>query len=343
MLITASRFLAIPIGLLAYYVAFFMYEDEEGRWQNRIENFWIAVNDYAQSSGGKTSSLFNSVAGMVTRVFNRILGRKLLSLQFVGVSSSYSLAAMCLFTGSFLAVAAVYIVTHASAMSEKLTKDAPLLLLVGVFVLLIAFICLVLAAMPSLWPSRFSVALSLLPGLLVTYAVSRIIWFHHFDPTTFGVCAALTLGLLSDVLLLILVRFTIRRVSAKPNFSRIAVAVLLQIAGVALFVVIPVEAALHVQARVGIHQRSALGFFSLLLATFNLFTGLASFLFGLVLVGVLLHKALWPTVSRLIYPLARFEIVRSHKLVAGIGTGCFIFAFPLMWAPVKSVLVWLAK
>lgn len=344
MFIMVLRVLAVPTGLLAYYIAFFMFEDQEGRWQNRIENLWIAVNDREQLSGGKTSALFNAVAGVVTRVLNRIFGRKLVSFQFVGVSLSYSVAAMCFFVGLCLVALAVYIITHASALPDNLTKSLAAVSIVGLAALFIGCICLAIAAMPSLWPSRFSVALSLLPGLLVIYSGIRVIWFHQLSPAIAGMFVALVLGLLSDALLLILVRLTVRRVSAKPKVSQIAAAVLLQLGGVVFFVIVPIEAALHVQMKAGNHQpAAALAVFYFWLAVVNVFTGLASFLFSIVLVFVLIHKALWPTMSRLIYPLARFEVVRNHKLMAGVGTGCFIFAFPLMWTPIENILAWVAK
>jgi len=344
MLVMMLRILAVPTGLLAYYIAFFMYENEEGKWQSRIENLWIAVNDREQLSGGKTAALFNTVAGVVTRGFNRVLGRKLVSFQFAGVSLSYSVAAACFFVGLCLLALAFYIVTHASALPENVTKGLFAAVTVGLAALFIGSICLAIAAMPSLWPSRFSVALSLLPGLLVIYGGIRVIWFHQLSPAIAGMLLAFLLGLICDALLLILVRLTIRRVSAKPNLSRIAVAVLLQLGGVAFFVIVPIEAALHVQMKAGNHQpASALAVFYLWLAVVNVFTGLASFLFSIVLVFVLIHKVLWPTISRLIYPLARFEIVRNHTLMASVGTACLTFASPLMWSPIKNILNWVAK
>src|SRR5258708_14664775 len=96
MLLTVLRVLAAIIGSLAFYVRLFMYEDEEGKWQNRIDKLWVAIDDRAKLTGSKTSALFNKVAAVVTRAFDGIFGRKLLSFQFIGVSSCYSLAGLWL-------------------------------------------------------------------------------------------------------------------------------------------------------------------------------------------------------------------------------------------------------
>src|SRR5580658_3564218 len=82
MLVTASRLLAVCVGALAYYAAFFMYEDEEGEWQNRIEKLWVAINDKEKLAGGnQASAFFNKVAYVTTRGFNKVLGRRLFSFQ----------------------------------------------------------------------------------------------------------------------------------------------------------------------------------------------------------------------------------------------------------------------
>ena len=53
MVLTALRGAAVLAGVLAYYVAFFIYEDEEGKWQSRIENVWVSIHDKAKESGSK--------------------------------------------------------------------------------------------------------------------------------------------------------------------------------------------------------------------------------------------------------------------------------------------------
>jgi hypothetical protein len=53
MITIALRFLALSIGAVALYAAVFMYEDQEGRWQNRIEKLWVVIHDRADSQGAK--------------------------------------------------------------------------------------------------------------------------------------------------------------------------------------------------------------------------------------------------------------------------------------------------
>jgi hypothetical protein len=96
-------------GCLLLYIAIVMKPDEEGNLQNRIETLWITVNDKQQVSGDRTTALFNRIAGVVSRTYNRILGVRLISVQMVGVSSASSLAGLFL-GGCFVLLILFYLV-----------------------------------------------------------------------------------------------------------------------------------------------------------------------------------------------------------------------------------------
>ena len=49
-LIIVSRVVAGLVGALAFYLAFFLYEDEDGVWQNRVDNLWRSVYRRAQGT-----------------------------------------------------------------------------------------------------------------------------------------------------------------------------------------------------------------------------------------------------------------------------------------------------
>lgn len=337
MLLTVLRLIAIPVGVLAYYAAFFMYEDEEGKWQSRIEMLWVAVNDREKLTGRRTSALFNKVAGVTTRGFNRVFGSRLFSFQSVGVSTGYAIAALFL-TLAFIMFAILF---RSARLRVSLPQDfVNASSLIGYFGLVVGFICLLLAAMPSLLPSRWTVALSLFPFMLVTAGTIQSIRLHRPFGRLLAVYIALLASFLSDVFLLALVRFVVRRISEETSVIRLAVAVLIQVGVIALLVVAPLQAAGPLLVKFG--QKPAL-MALLMLGVFNIFTGIASSVFLLVLLVVLLHKAIWPVLGRLLHSMARHQVIRNHWVTASIGTACFIFAFPQMSGPVKAVLEWIAK
>lgn len=230
----------------------------------------------------------------------------------------------------------------AAPLPEAVSRAVGAASLLGLGCLIIGLVCFLLAALPSLVPSFLSVGLSLIPGLLVAAWVARVIQLHRLFGGQLALVAAFLASLLSDVLLLVLVRFTVRLISAATTASRIAVAVLIQLGVVVLLVVAPVEAGVSLTAKFGNHP-TALAIFSIFVGGLNVFTGIMSCMFILVLLFLLLHKAFWPVLGRLFYPLARYQVIRNHTIMASIGTGCLLFAFPLMWGPARSLLEWLAK
>ncbi len=337
MLLTVLQVLAAIVGTLAFYVRLFMYEDEEGKWQNRIVKLWMDIDDRAKLTDSRTSALFNSIAAVVTLAFDRIFGQKLLSFQFIGVSSCYSLAGSWL-----LAFFALMILSRPSdplglgPVPQDLAKALPF---VEPFVLVGGFTLLLLAVLPSIISSRWLVGLSLVPVFFLTAVlVGELIGRHRLPEKHVAFFAALLASLLSDILLLILVRFSIRWLSAKTNVFRIILSVLIQIGVFAIVIVIPLGLGVGLIETFG--PRPAFGALAGI-ASLNAFTGLGSCLFLLVLLFVLLHKVFWPLLRRLFYPLARYEVIHNRKFLTGVGTTCYAFtATPNI---LRAILQLLAK
>jgi hypothetical protein len=126
----------------------------------------------------------------------------------------------------------------------------------------------------------------------------------------------------------------------KAAVFRIVVAVLLQVGVIILLILVPYSIGTALVQKFGPSSNFwALLVFSLL----NVFTGLIASTFLFALLFVLLHKVLWPVLRRLLYPFKRYEVIRNPKMLTGIGTICYMFAFPLLPNTLKSILEWLAR
>ena len=84
-----GRVVAGCVAALAFYMAFFLYEDEEGVWQNRLNKLWMALDDRAKLTNSKATALFNKIAEIQNNAYRRVFGARLLSAQSIGVSTSY--------------------------------------------------------------------------------------------------------------------------------------------------------------------------------------------------------------------------------------------------------------
>jgi hypothetical protein len=157
MILTILRCLAFLGGSLAYYIAFFMYEDGEGKLQNRMEQLWIAVNDKKKITGSMASALFNKVASVVARAFDRVFGSKLISLQLVGVSVCYALAGLFLFLPIFMWI----LIQLGGATMPAETQTRQTFIFVGKVLVTGGLILLTLGSLPALKKSSITVGLSL--------------------------------------------------------------------------------------------------------------------------------------------------------------------------------------
>ena|SRR5579872_6758344 len=84
-------------GLFIY--AALLYEDEEraaGRAQSKLEELWIRLKDKQDASLSKGTSFLRIVATITGKGFDRLFGKRLLSLQFVVTSIYLSLASLLL-------------------------------------------------------------------------------------------------------------------------------------------------------------------------------------------------------------------------------------------------------
>jgi hypothetical protein len=114
----AGRVLAGGLGCVCFYLAFFLYEDEEGRWQNRIDDLWVAVDDRARVTESVSTALFNKIGQFLRQAFDRIFGHHLFSVRSFCASTTMSLLGFMFLAGQigivFSVIAIVFLVSAIS-------------------------------------------------------------------------------------------------------------------------------------------------------------------------------------------------------------------------------------
>ncbi|MGD0325758.1 MAG: hypothetical protein ABSD45_18680 [Terriglobia bacterium] len=330
--------IALVVCGLAFYVSLFLHEDEEARIQDRIEEFWVSVSDRQKLTGSRSAALFNKLAGTVTDAFDRILGSRLVSVQLVGVSSS------CAFACLFLTVGLIFaFLLHRLRALPSLPTNLPAniganLNIVSAFCLAVGLVLLIIAALPSVMPSRFTRLMSVLPALLLTFALFMLVRRHLPFQHQFVLLVALFISTLSDIGLLVGVRQSIRWISEEVRPFKICAAILGQVATGVLVVWAPSEISGHLSVRYGWKLFPE---FLMAISVFNVSTAIAALAFVLSLLVVLLHRMFWPIIERLLYPAARYKVVRNHKAMATLGAACVVVAFPSLGGVFAGVLAWL--
>jgi hypothetical protein len=304
---------------LFIYAALFLDEGEEGRYENRIERWWVRVNDQRRSALSAAATLIGSVAELAGRQFDRLFGRKLFSPRSLGVSVCFSIASLFLYLElanillgqrikqhpSFTQVAqgwgifAVYLLSGIFPALNEGDRHERLWMRIWGLVLLVS------VAIPTVQVLRFV-------KLLWGYgSVLRITAFLIF---------LLGFSFVCDVFYIALTRWMLRIASAATRLPRIIGIILLNLLLGAFLVLGP--AYLGLKAAVYTARFNGPSFFGVAGVMFVVLGGavnsvdlIACSVFLAFMIFILLHRLVWPVIERPLYAFARFGIIRRKRLL----------------------------
>jgi hypothetical protein len=317
------RVLAGIAGALLLYVAFFLYEDEEARIQNRLEQIWKRINALQSSAMSKEVAFLQGVTRTTSGILDRFLGQKFLSAQSITVSLAFSAGSTLSFlkTPAFLIAVPFFIYGSLPALS---TVESPILRVLRPFTngrLYLGLIILLLGAVTFLFHS--------VSALLVVLAI-------------FGG------GLVTDVLFIILFRWVLAKIAGLRSFWTITVCFIAVTATVILMMA-PLLALLAfrpgtfeelMQWLAQYCRRHLFYYHYLVLPTLraaqawflismsNLVDALCLVLLIVIMLLLLAHRLIWPLIKRSIYAANRKQLIENTKLLGALGVALLIFAFP---------------
>jgi hypothetical protein len=346
----AGRALAGLIGCLCFYVALFMYEDEAGNWQNRLDNLWVSIYDRVKITSSLTIALFNTISQKLMHLFSWIFGSRLLSARSVSASINLSIACGIL-------TPIVLWIAVSSLTGKPISEFYPGYLQIPEYAFFALF-CILMATLPSLIKTR--------AALMFSYSSLFVIpcWVFYAAPFFSGngigrvsayldlisvFLLSLAVSLASDLVVLVAIRKTFSVVSSTISKLRI-------IKTVAMFALlaVTVEAipallfwvGFRAEAALGLHnghqQDTDLTFIVVFLGAFSFLGNAITLIYCLIpvttLFVVLCHSAFWPLTSRVVYPLCRYRIFGNRKVLFALGSFCFIFALNIEHQSVTDIL-----
>ena len=297
------------LGVLFVCAALFLHENEEGQIQNKLEEWWIRLSDREKESRSWAVAFMQDVAQSTGRGFDRLLGKRLLSLRFVFISISFSLASI------FLFVFILWPLAH-NPPANATRWEA--------FVFFVFFAWF--ASVPALTDSKtlsgkVSMALWWAMIVFVLLRISNFL-FRAFSVFGLGRTAGgigyMTLlfaySLLCDLSYIVLTRWVLRRISKIDRMHEIVLEIIVSLVILATLIWAPI----FFGARIGRYFPMAGGvlLFSFVLNSIDVVVGLAALMLALLL---LLHRLVWPTIGRPIYAMQRFRLIKNKKLLWVIG------------------------
>jgi hypothetical protein len=332
----AAHVLALVVGLLALYVAYFLYEDQQGRLQNRLEDIWIAIADRALLTDTKTTALFNKIAEAIGGGFTRFFGDELVSVQSIGVSLAYSLGGTLAIAGlgyAWMFHEKAHLLHHPNLPNPQglvAIWNHPSLPYICAALSIVFFL---VACLPMWRRNRITTALTWLPLLMTICWTARQVVKDQETSRILPTATVLVASTLADIVLIAIVRRVLRQISTQLKLFSVFRLVLIQILFTCLLVGLPLVLTNEVADRVPTLGGYAMGIFVI-----NLTTSIISLVPLAGLLFVLLHRMFWPLSSRLFYPLARYRIIYNRKgLVAG-SIACFGYALGFESKLIESAL-----
>jgi hypothetical protein len=318
------RSLSFTSGLLLLYAGLFLYEDEEGQVQSVLEKWWVQIDDTRQHALSRHTKFLNVVGFVATRLLDRVLGPRTLSLRGVTVVGCLSL--MSLVAYSWLMRGAIWLMT-VSGVARVDGRDHPYLikaLKTGIFAFAMSgslltprfygLLCFGCAAAIAIVAQARSARLTWLPGLVMVTFVA-IVWrttpYNKVQAELLlTTIIALVVGVIFDVMALGGARILLRRQWLTASFTTAAVAALLQIVIGMVLLALPFQFGRGIEWLYSFCSRAVVTGMWASVST-NLFSAALTLLGTAFALSMIAHRLVWPIIGRACYRLARLNVLTS--------------------------------
>ena len=371
------RVFSFVAGMVCLYVAFLLHEDEDARLQNRLETYWVSVDDVKTASLSRHAVLMRQIAKSADFWISRVCGERLMGLRAAGTAIWCSISATCAvilvltvclwFAGggdlSFMGYTNYDIAKgkfhfHAIGPSVQVYSTSPLIMLsslglVFVFVLVSAGLGLAPAFVRrKFWLSAWVVAAIALAAFIYsklgcsTYVCQQQTpaSFAPFPPKTklvilFLLTVAMAVVLTGSIAFL---RRTLRAIARLDSAITITGYAALHLLFSVCLVLVPFVVLVISTSNGGSDATpgalSTLGFALLgLLTSANILPVTASVLYLFAVILLAGHHCLWPFISRPLYALQKTGVVKRRKFIVGIGFALVAFALGVDVAFTKAL------
>jgi hypothetical protein len=302
------------LGVFCVVTAIMLYPNEEGKIQSKFEDFWIQVDDFKNLALTKHAAFMTEVAKLETRFLDRVFGERLFSIRAVSVS----------FACSNTSLAIISLLQHHEAFGGKAYDFFNLKQSLGL-------LCLGAYGLGVMWlPRRRRTLLNavlflalVVPGwILIIGNPPSGSTFH--SPTEYRVESYIVystilsilgvFGFACDVLFIAITRKLLRKASETNKSSAVVVLVLLNVLLAAVLV------GPYFIDRLNLIPANRLHFDWLaFVALTNMFDAALALLFALLAVLLLIHRAVWPLLTRTLFKMQDIGTKGRRGILAALG------------------------
>jgi hypothetical protein len=306
------NFLVGIVGVVFFWFGALAYPDEVGRLKDRLEGWWIQVDDLRAQGLRSTVALLRVAAERTSRWLTKLYGPGIMTVDFVGASLAISIGLMSFALG---------------LVRTGIPSWVRGCYIFSAFACYKCFAILLTAETPD--NIRRSMLGASLLGVGAAFGIGFLLvpsyWRDLFDiGWAFG--EAVVVSIMIDLGYVALTRKTLLWISEQQKLFRILLLGTNQLLlGVVVFVIpfllLPEDG----------QKWPSSGYLLLAMRAWVVFIALALFgLSGLALI----HRLLWAAVTRPIYAVAGLDVLRFRKLFLWTGLVLVAVAFP----PVRDLL-----
>jgi hypothetical protein len=340
-----GRVVAGALGAILIYSALFLYKEEEGGLENRIEQWWQRIRDlHAHAISGQTAFV-KVVADKTSQGFTKLFGERLFGPKAISASMCYSQAAVFLLA----TIVIIYPATVRQEVQLRLTFGTLCLF----FLLLGSFGPFAhRQSQKGFWLSSVLIVTAGWPAL-ATAVLNRILPSHppkyEWSAVAYGIeLAAILIAVASDFFFIALTRVMLARAAQSNSFIKIVALALGNASLAAVLFIVPSAIGLFapIYRPLGVVsggpplrliQEVELVF--LFVAASNLLDALVSLSWFLIAIMMLLHRLLWPLIERPVYALFRHRVFSEQKkLVFFSGVALLGLAIPSVGHALENVV-----
>jgi hypothetical protein len=299
-IIRLVRILAFAGGISCLYAGTLLYEDELGRVQNKLEEWWVRFDDQQRVALSKAALFMRATVTLTGRLLDGIFGEELISFRSLSVSTCFSLASMLL-VFSFLNY---HYQAEAAELFNVWTIVAIILIVLGVL------------------SARYRLARVSTAGLVVLLFV---MFLFASEGVGIGFVLVLAASLFSDIAFVTLTRRLLRWTEELTlATASIVVFIADSLLGILLFLG-PLSLFPNlVREEMDPSQGTTVSDVVLYIGSSNGLAFLLSAFLTFVAFFLLLHRMLWPMMTRFLYVVAPS---RTQKvLLVLVGTSLLSFA-----------------
>jgi len=298
------------VGLLMLYSGVFLTETEEGRLRNFLEELWVRVDDLHSAAMSRQAALLQQVSALTEHGMVTLFGQKLFSVRSLASYLCFTMASI------FLSLALL------AGNSPTFPRTATLIWS--------AFFLLFALSRRLRYLGFVLLSVGAILGLLSLGGV-----FRPYQLSLKDVLSS-SLGYLLGTLLvtgsIVLTRWSLRVASRTRNVASLVGViggnVLLAATLLSPLLIAFLAPSFFVRGPETVRTLPS-GLLEFLFSTSGttLFAAALAVLVVLVLVAALVHRMLWPVMSRTVYAVHRHGLVQP-KLLRAMGCACLILAWP---------------